>query len=93
MVGRHVLDEAGGHLVRGTIQAIANKIPSYQGEVLGLTRDILVVQPPAKGTREVHLHQNVNTIFLLEQLSFPDLLPAPQMTLDPTARTLSVSIL
>lgn len=54
-VGRNVLDEAGANLVRGTIQAVANGIASCQGEVLGLTRDVLVVQPPVQGTREVQL--------------------------------------
>ena len=50
---RQVLDEAGADLVRGTIQAVVNGIASCQGEVLGLTRDILVMQPPVRGSREV----------------------------------------
>ena len=53
LAARHVLDEAGANLVRGTIQAVANGISACQGEVLSLTRDVLVLQPPVRGTREV----------------------------------------
>lgn len=49
-----MLDESAGRsLIRGTVQAIANGIASCQGEVLSLTRDILVIQPPIQGSREV----------------------------------------
>ena len=53
LAARHVMDEAGANLVRGTIQAVANGIASCQGEVLGLTRDVLILQPSVRGTREV----------------------------------------
>lgn len=76
LAARNVLDEAGANLVRGTIQAVANGISACQGEVLSLTRDVLILQPPVRGTREVsnltkagRLSSPVQTLILQTGLS------------------------
>ncbi len=53
VAGREVLDaSAGRDMLRGAIQAISNGASVAQGDVLGLARDVLLLQPPVAGTRE-----------------------------------------
>lgn len=54
VAGREVLDaSAGRDMVRGAIQAVSNGASITQGDVLGLARDVLILQPPVAGTRQV----------------------------------------
>lgn len=54
VVGRQALEEsAGKEIMRGCIRAIASGHPGPSAEVLGLARDVLMLQPPLHGPREV----------------------------------------
>ena len=55
MASRQALEESSGEIMRGCLQAIANGHPGPSAEVLGLARDVLTIQPPLQGAREVCL--------------------------------------
>lgn len=56
-------------MLRGAIQAISNGASVAQGDVLGLARDVLLLQPPVAGTREARLLSQFCTQIVAHQES------------------------
>lgn len=56
-------DSAAKKMMQGCIQALSNGLAGQSSEVLGLARDVLVIQPPLAGPRAVQTLPLVHVLF------------------------------